>query len=106
MQYEEAVFKLGAQSVWMYCGRSLGAHLSVRKLIKSNAFCQIDSEIMSWSSCGNKCVQIYDMRRLFCLEVMDIKRCTGNKLKVEEFKQETEFVILPMLIAILKLENS
>lgn len=41
-----------------------------------------------------------------CLEVMDIKRCTGNKLKVEEFKQETEFVIPSILIAILKLENS
>lgn len=64
VQCGEAVFKLGAQSVWMYWGESLGAHLSVRKLKKSNAFCQIDTEIMSWSSCGNKCVQIYDMRRL------------------------------------------
>lgn len=35
------------------------------------------------------------------MEVMEIKRCTGNKLKVEEFKQETDFVIPPIFIPIL-----
>lgn len=86
-------------------GSSGGPHLSGRKLIKSSLFCQIETEIVSWSSYGNKSVEIYDMRRLFCLEVTEIKRCTGNKLKVEEFKQETDFVIAPKFTPILKLEN-
>lgn len=86
-------------------GSSGGAHLSGRKLVKSNLFCQTETEIVSWSSSGNKCVKIYDMRRLFCLEVMEIKRRTGNKLKVEEFKQETNFIIPPIFMPILKLEN-
>lgn len=60
---------------------------------------------MSWSSSDNKCVKMYVMRRLFCLEGMEIKSCIGNKLKVEEFKQETDFVIPAIFIAILKLEN-
>lgn len=97
-----------AHSVWTYWGEfgsSGGAHLSGRKLIKSNLFCQIETEIVSRSSYGNKCVKICNVRRLFCLEVMEIKRCTGNKLKVEEFKQETDFVIPPIFIPILKLEN-
>lgn len=46
---------------------------------------------MSWSSSGNKCVKIYDMRSPFYLEVMDIRRRIGNKLKVEEFKREAVF---------------
>lgn len=87
-------------------GSSGGAHLSGRKLIKSNLFCQIETEIVSWSLPGSKCVKIYDMKRFFCLEVVEIERCTGNKLKVEEFKQETDFVIPPIFISILKLENS
>lgn len=90
-------------------GREFGsfgrAHLSGRKRIKSNLFCQIETEIVRWSSSGNKGVKFYDMRRLFCLEVMEIKRCIGSKLKVEEFKQEADFVIPPIFIPILKLEN-
>lgn len=58
---------------------------------------------MSWPSSGNNHVKIYDMRRLFCLAVMEIKRCTGNKKKIEEFKQGTDFLIPPIFIALLNL---
>jgi len=49
---EEWYSYLKLKSVWTDCGEcgsSGGAQLSGRKLIKSNQFCQIETEIVGWS---------------------------------------------------------
>lgn len=57
---------------------------------------------MSWPSSCNNHVKISDMRRLFCLDVMEIKRYTGNKKKKNSNRKQI-LLFPPIFIKLAKL---
>lgn len=74
----------GALRIWVYCRDSsvvLPELIFLVENIKTNLFCYKKTEVMNCPSSGSNHGKIYDMRRLFCLDITEIKRCTGNNIK-------------------------